>query len=220
MAQARQNKRMYLPKHFEATDHAMTLEVMREYSFATLIACAADGEPFATHLPVIVSDHEGAVTIHFHIARANPHGDSLAPHGGEALAQHAKALIAFVGPHGYQSPSIYSDLNNVPSWNYLAVHAYGEIDEIVESHRKDALLKSLIALHEPPYAQQWMGLDEKFQDSLLGAIRAFRMTVTRLESKFKLNQHRKHAHAAMKAQYAVGNANEQALGRWMERLGL
>ena len=212
MAQERQNKRMYLPKHFEATDHAMTLEVMREYSFATLIATAADGEPFATHLPVIVSDHDGAVTIHFHIARANPHGEMLAARG--------KALLAFVGPHGYQSPSIYTDLNNVPSWNYLAVHAYGDIDEIVESHRKDALLKSLIALHEPPYAQQWMGLDEKFQDSLLNAIRAFRMTVTRLESKFKLNQHRKHAHAAMKAQYAVGDANEQALGRWMERLGL
>lgn len=203
---------MYLPKHFVAPDHAMTLEVMREYSFATLIAAGVDGEPFATHLPVIVSDHEGAVTIHFHIARANPHGDLLAARG--------KALIAFVGPHGYQSPSIYADLNNVPSWNYLAVHAYGDIDEIVESHRKDALLKSLIALHEPAYAQQWMGLDEKFQDSLLGAIRAFRMQVTRLESKFKLNQHRKHAHAAMKAQYAVGNANEQALGRWMERLGL
>ncbi|HQA35031.1 MAG TPA: FMN-binding negative transcriptional regulator, partial [Casimicrobium huifangae] len=88
------------------------------------------------------------------------------------------------------------------------------------AHRKDALLKSLIALHEPPYAQQWMNLDEKFQETMLGAIAAFRMTVTRLEGKFKLNQHRKEAHATMKVGYAAGTPDEQALGHWMERLGL
>ena len=82
------------------------------------------------------------------------------------------------------------------------------------------LTQSLIALHEPAYAAQWKGLDPAFQETMLGAIAVFRMPVTRLESKFKLNQHRKEAHAAMKAGYAAGNENERALARWMERLGL
>jgi transcriptional regulator len=75
------------------------------------------------------------------------------------------------------------------------------------------MLKSLIALLEPAYAAQWKGLDPAFQETMLGAIAVFRMPVTRLESKFKLNQHRKEAHAAMKSAYATGNENERALAR-------
>ncbi|WP_395707120.1 FMN-binding negative transcriptional regulator [Casimicrobium huifangae] len=203
---------MYLPKHFESPDRALTLDVMREHSFATLTSADADGVPFATHLPVVVSDTEGTVALHFHLARANPQ---------VAMLRDGRAsMMAFLGPHAYLSPKVYPDLKRVPTWNYIAVHAYGPVEEIVEAHRKDALLKSLIALHEPPYAQQWMNLDEKFQETMLGAIAAFRMTVTRLEGKFKLNQHRKEAHATMKVGYAAGTPDEQALGHWMERLGL
>ena len=203
---------MYLPKHFESPDHAMTLEVMRTHNFATLITTSSQGEPMLTHLPVVVSEADGKVLLHFHVARANPHA--------AMLREHRASMLAFLGPNAYMSPRVYADLQRVPTWNYIAVHAYGDVQEIVESHRKDALLKSLIAIHDPPYAVQWMGLDPQFQETMLAAIAAFRMTVTRLESKFKLNQHRKEAHAQMKATYAAGNPDEQALGRWMERLGL
>lgn len=129
-------------------------------------------------------------------------------------------MIAFLGPHAYMSPKVYPDLKRVPTWNYIAVHAYGRAEEISDPARKDAMLKSLIALHEPAYAAQWLGLEPAFQETMLGAIAVFRMPVTRLESKFKLNQHRKEAHASMKAGYAAGNENERALATWMERLGL
>ena len=203
---------MYIPRHFEAPDQAMTLEVMREHSFATLVSVDAEGTPIATHLPTVVSEEGGHVVLHFHLARANPHS--------AILRETETAMVAYLGPHAYMSPSVYADLKRVPTWNYIAVHAYGDVEELTANDAKDALLKSLIAIHEPPYAEQWRGLDEQFQQSMLGAISAFRMTVTRLESKFKLNQHRKEAHASMKAGYAAGSSDEQALGRWMERLGL
>ena len=203
---------MYLPKHFEAPDHAATIEVMRAYPFATLISTDADGAPYATPLPVAVTDSGHEMTLHFHVARANPHA--------KLLAAGAHTMIAFLGPHAYMSPRVYADLKRVPTWNYIAVHAYGELQELHGDAAKDEFLKFLIGIHEPAYAEQWRGLDAKFQTMMLGAISAFQLRVTKLESKFKLNQHRKEAHATMKAAYSVGNANEQALGRWMERLGL
>lgn len=203
---------MYIPKHFESPDPALTLEVMRRHNFASLTTTDTDGAPFATHLPVVVGESEGVVTLYFHLARANPQVAML--RGGR------QSMLAFVGPHAYMSPKVYPDLKRVPTWNYIAVHAYGAVQEIVEPEGKDALLKSLIAVHEPLYAQQWKDLDPKFQETMLGAIAAFRMTVTRLEGKFKINQHRKEAHAAMKAGYAVGTTDERELGHWLERLGL
>ena len=85
---------------------------------------------------------------------------------------------------------------------------------------KDDFLKFLIGIHEPAYADQWRALDAKYQTMMMSAISAFQLRVTRLQSKFKLNQHRTEAHASMKAIYAAGGPDEQALGKWMERLGL
>lgn len=203
---------MYIPKQFEAPDRAATIEVMREYPLATLISTDAEGAPLGTPLPVAVSEEGAETTLHFHVARANPHE--------KLLAANARSMIAFMGPHAYMSPRVYDDLQRVPTWNYIAVHAYGEIEPVEGEAAKDEFLKFLIAIHEPEYAAQWRGLDRKYQSMMLGAISAFKLRVTRLDSKFKLNQHRKEAHGKMKAVYAAGNSNEQSLARWMERLGL
>jgi transcriptional regulator len=204
---------MYIPKQFEATNCDVTFEVMRAHNFATLITTQADGAPLASHVPMVVENTGDDVLIRFHVARANPHGALL-------LESKTPSMIVFTGPHAYMSPSVYPDLRRVPTWNYIAVHAYGQPIEVTGDDKKDTLLKSLIALHEPAYAQQWRDLDATYQTAMLGAITAFEMPVTRLESKFKLNQHRKEAHAAMKSQYGSGTPDERALAHWMERLGL
>ena len=203
---------MYLPKHFESPDQAMTLEIMRTHNFATLTSVDADGAPFVTHLPVALTEEGDSVVLHFHMAKANPHC--------AMLREKRASMVAFLGPHAYMSPSVYADLRRVPTWNYIAVHAYGEPVELETNDAKDALLKSLIAIHEPAYADQWRALDAKYQDAMMGMICAFRMPVTKLESKFKLNQHRPEAHAAMKAKYGEGKGtqDEQALVSWLERI--
>jgi transcriptional regulator len=207
---------MYLPRHFEQPDRALALEVMRAHSFATLVSIDDAGKPFATHLPLIVSERgQGAgakLVIEGHVAKPNPHA--------KYLAARAEALVMFQGPHAYLSPRVYPDLARVPTWNYLAVHAVGRARLIEDARAKDALLKGLIAIHEPEYAAQWRGLDEDFQLKMLAGIVGFEIVVDDLQAKFKLNQHRKEAHAAMKTLYANGTPNEQALAAWMTRLGL
>jgi transcriptional regulator len=203
---------MYIPKHFAAPSTDATLEVMRSHPFATLISTDADGAPLATPLPVALTVAGDQTTLHFHVARANPHA--------ALLSASAQTMIAFLGPHAYMSPRVYPDLKRVPTWNYIAVHAYGELTEVHGDAAKDDFLKFLISIHEPAYADQWRALDEKYQTMMMSAISAYQLKVTRLESKFKINQHRPEAHAAMKAIYRAGNPDEQALGQWMERLGL
>ena len=202
---------MYLPKHFESPDRALTLEVMRTHNFATLTSVDAQGAPFVTHLPVALSEEGDQIVLHFHVAKANPHA--------AILREKRPSMVAFLGPHAYMSPSVYADLKRVPTWNYIAVHAYGEPVELATNEAKDALLKSLIAIHEPAYADQWRALDEKYQTMMMSAICAYRMTVTQLEGKFKLNQHREEARSSMKAMYRDGTPDERALVAWMERLG-
>ena len=202
---------MYLPKHFESPDRAMTLEVMRTHNFATLTSVDTEASPFATHLPVALSEEGDEVVLHFHMAKANSHC--------AILREKRASMVAFLGPHAYMSPSVYTDLRRVPTWNYIAVHAYGEPIELETNDAKDALLKSLIAIHEPAYADQWRALDEKYQTMMMSAICAFRMKVTKLEGKFKLNQHREESHSSVKAMYRDGTPDERALVGWMERLG-
>ena len=202
---------MYLPKHFQSPDRALTLEVMRTHNFATLTSVDVEGAPFVTHLPVALTEEGDDLVLHFHTAKANPHA--------AMLREKRATMVAFLGPHAYMSPSVYPDLRRVPTWNYIAVHAYGEPVELEPNEAKDALLKSLIAIHESAYADQWRALDEKYQTMMMSAICAFRMTVTKLEGKFKLNQHREEAHSSVKAMYREGTPDERALVAWMERLG-
>ncbi|NBY68276.1 MAG: FMN-binding negative transcriptional regulator, partial [Betaproteobacteria bacterium] len=85
---------------------------------------------------------------------------------------------------------------------------------------KDALLKQLIADHEPAYAQQWRGLPETYTHPMMNAIVAFEMKLLKVQTKVKLNQHRPESHLAMHAAYAEGGESEKALALWMRRLGL
>ncbi|MFN0163977.1 MAG: FMN-binding negative transcriptional regulator [Burkholderiales bacterium] len=206
---------MYLPKHFQASDPTLALEVMRKHSFALMVGNDDNGRPYATHLPLIVSERgmEGArrIVLEGHIAKPNPQA--------KFLVARPEVMVVFQGPNAYQSPKIYPDLERVPSWNYVAVHAYGRVSLIEGEAKKDALLKGLIAIHEPEYAAQWRGLSQEFQSKMMAGIVAFEIEVESLEAKFKLNQHRKEAHAAMKAGYAAGTPDERALGEWMVRLG-
>ena len=203
---------MYMPPQFNQKERALTLEVMRAHNFATLVTTDAQGQPFATHVPMIVSERGEQLVLEAHVAKPNPHW--------KLWESNPTALAIFQGPNAYMSPKVYPDLARVPTWNYLAVHASGTVRILEGDAKKDALLKGLIAIHEPEYAAQWRGLGEEFQSKMLAGIVAFEIDVTKLESKFKLNQHRKEAHAAMKERYAAGSPAEQALAVWMQRLGL
>jgi transcriptional regulator len=202
---------MYLPPQFKG-DRAQAAALIAEHPFASLISTDDAGLPFITHLPLHLEQRGEQVVLLGHVAKPNPHW--------RYLQARPQAVATFLGPHAYLSPKVYPDLARVPTWNYLAVHCTLQATLIEDPVGKDALLKKLIGDHEPPYAEQWRGLGDEFAHKMLAGIVAFELQVTDLQCKVKINQHRPEAHAAMKAIYASGNENEQALGEWMDRLGL
>ena len=202
---------MYLPQQFNHPQHAAA--IMREHPFASLVSNDGDGFPFVTHLPLKLIEEGGQpVALLGHCARANPHAGFL-----QARPQ---ALVTFMGPQAYMSPTVYPDLIRVPTWSYVAVHVKAEVRILEGEEAKDALLKQLIADHEPAYAQQWRGLPETYTQPMMNAIVAFEMKLLDVQTKVKLNQHRPESHAAMHAAYDAGNESEKALALWMRRLGL
>jgi transcriptional regulator len=203
---------MYLPPQFQAKDRAHALALMREHPFASLISTDDAGLPYVTHLPLNLQEEGEQLVLLGHVARPNAHW--------RYLQARPQALVTFLGPHAYMSPKVYPDLARVPTWNYLAVHCTVQARLVEDPAAKDALLKKLIGDHEPPYADQWRGLGEAFAHKMLAGIVAFELRVSDLQCKLKLNQHRPEAHAAMKAAYAAGGEDAQALAAWMDKLGL
>lgn len=203
---------MYLPAQFAASEPDLADALMRAHPFASLISVDEAGEPFVTHLPLHLEQRGAQRVLLGHCARGNPHG--------RLLQARPRALVTFLGPQAYLSPSVYPDLARVPTWNYLAVHATVTATLVESPDAKDALLKKLIGDHEPAYAEQWRALGEDFARRMLGGIVAFELAVERIECKIKLNQHRPESHAAMHAAYAGGDDNARALAGWMARIGL
>ncbi|MEB0135832.1 FMN-binding negative transcriptional regulator [Actimicrobium sp. CCC2.4] len=202
---------MYVPKHFCEDDPALLLEVMQRYAFATLVS-TVDGKPFATHVPVLARQVDGALQIDGHVARANPHW--------QALQDDPTALVIFQGPHTYISPTLYVGQNRVPTWNYIAVHASGTAVIEHDSDAKLALLAALVQHTEPGYQPQFDQLDSGLRTGLLKAIVGFTIRVDQLEGKFKLGQHRlAEDQPGMQAWHEAGGDNERAIARWMQRLG-
>jgi len=201
---------MYTPKFNQIDDRGLLIEAMRAYSFAILFGPGPASTPDATHLPLVVHDAGEHGIIEGHFARANPHWKSLADQ---------ETLVVFPGPHSYVSPTLYLDPLSVPTWNYIAIHAYGTLELIEGEAEKDALLKNLIALHEPAYADRWREMPDRYRRGMLHGITGFRIPITRIEGKFKISQNRApQERINVQAAHAAGTPDQQALAEWMERL--
>ena len=170
---------MYVPRNNQNNDHAALLAYMRAYSFATL-ATSGPGGLMATHLPFVVEEEGGRITLLAHMARANPQWRDF--------AAGSDALVIFMQPHAYVSPRHYDSRQNVPTWNYVAVHAYGRPAPIEERAAKLELQQKLIRQHDVAYLAQMAELPESYLDAKLAAIVSFALEVTRIEARYKLSQ--------------------------------
>jgi transcriptional regulator len=107
---------MYIPKINEASDREEILSFMRQFSFATIIT-AKDGHPVVTHLPFIMKNVNEGIVLASHFAKANRQWNDT---------EENTVLIIFSEPHAYISPKHFEKELNVPTWNYISVHAYGK----------------------------------------------------------------------------------------------
>jgi len=205
---------MYSPKFNQVADRGILIEAMQAYPFAILFGpregADAAGGMVATHLPLVVKDEDAHGLLEGHFAKANRHWQALA--GRETL-------VVFPGPHSYVSPALYVEPLSVPTWNYIAVHAYGTLELVEDEAGKDALLAGLIRANEPGFAERWNGMPEGFRRTMLAGIVGFRILIARIEGKFKISQNREpQERINVQAAHAAGTADERALAAWMARL--
>jgi len=172
---------LYIPEHFRVRDHATAVAFMRANPFVILVSTSAEG-PFASHVPVVIRENGDKVTLRGHVAKANPHW--------RYIEQQPNTLTIFHGPHAYISPSNYTTQENVPTWNYGAVHTYGEARVYSASEDLLNMLHDLIPTFEAAYQQQWDSLSEAYRTRMLSHIVGFEINVTKIEAKFKLSQNR------------------------------
>jgi len=172
---------MYIPEHFRLRDHATAISFMRANPFAILVSSTDDG-PFATHLPLAIREAGEQLILRGHVAKANPHW--------RHLEQHPRCLTIFHGPHSYVSASNYVTRENVPTWNYGAMHVYGDARVFSTPEELLEVLHELMGVFEPAYAEQWASLSEAYRERMLSHIVGFEIRVRDVEAKLKLIQNR------------------------------
>ncbi|MBL6456253.1 FMN-binding negative transcriptional regulator [Belnapia sp. T6] len=191
---------MYVPPAFREDDLAALHGTMREARLANLVTATAEGL-IATPLPLFLAPEEGPYgTLYGHLARANPQWKL--PPAGDAMA-------LFIGPEAYVSPAFYPAKREhgkvVPTWNYLAVHAYGPAEFFEDADRLLEVVTRLTNLHEQRRAEPWAVTDApaEFIRAQLKGIVGLRLPITRIEGKRKMSQNR---NAADRAGVAAGLA--------------
>jgi transcriptional regulator len=170
---------MYIPASFAETDRVKLHEFIRRNSFAILTSQTPKGL-VASHLPLLLD------------AEAGPHG-TLLGHMARANTQwrvaQGPAMAIFSGPHAYISPTWYAEPGTVPTWNYVAVHAHGTMNLVEDRAGLLDILHRSVATYEEGRQPPWsFDETEANVDGLLRAIVGFRIELTSLEGKWKLNQ--------------------------------
>ena len=195
---------MYVPATFAETAPDALTAIIRRHAFALLVSTGDDGVPFATHLPFLYDAAQGPHgRLSAHMARANPHA---------ALLDGRPALVVFAGPHAYVSPSWYGQHPSVPTWNYVAIHAYGAPRVIDDRDAERAMMRRLVADYEADRPDPWTmdGLPDSYVAGMQRGIVAFEMPVDRLEGKFKLSQNRPEADRTAVAAALAAEGGEAA----------
>src|SRR5664280_2203070 len=198
---------MYIPKLNLFKDRDEIVAFMEQFSFATIIT-AKGNLPIATHLPFNISLRDDKLVLTSHFAKLNEQWKDV---------ERNKKLIIFSEPHAYISPKNYDQLN-VPTWNYISVHAYGEGKIITETDKIFKVLESTIDNYEIVYKQQWNNLPEEYKLKMSKGIVAFEIVVTDLQAKKKLSQNKtvSEQNKIIETLSKSSNCNEQLIADYMQ----
>lgn len=171
---------MYIPPAFEETDRNKLFNFIESHSFGLLISAAHDSL-CATHLPLLVDRNAGPQgRLVGHVARANPHWRHLA---GQQV------LVIFSGAHAYVSPTWYQTENVVPTWNYVAVHAYGNCTLVEDEQGIAQIIQDTVETYERSLPRPWtIDSGTPFFERLAKMVVGIRIELDRLEGKWKLGQ--------------------------------
>lgn len=207
---------MYTPAAFREDDTARLHQLMADTRLAILVTHDENGLQ-ASHLPLLLNSEQGLNgTLFGHLARANPQWRAL--QGG------AEAMVIFPGADAYVSPAFYPAKAEhgkvVPTWNYVAVHAYGVAEVFSDAPRLLEVVNGLTDKHEAGQATPWAVADAPadYIDKMLGAIVGFALPIARLEGKRKLSQNRsaEDINGVREGLSASGDAKDRELAQLMD----
>ncbi|UYO32617.1 FMN-binding negative transcriptional regulator [Bacillus halotolerans] len=201
---------MYIPKYYKVTNADDIWDFVQNNSFGTIVT-TAQGKPIATHLPLQLMKEGDTYYITGHIAYGNPQWRTF-----EACED---VLVMFQGPHAYISSSWY-EKENVPTWNYQAVHVYGTASILNEEelkHDLTMLLQKYEKHRKNPVL--WDKLSPQLLESQLKGIVGFKMKVGEIQASYKLSQNRNekdYMNIIDQLQHE-GNPNSKQMAELMEK---
>lgn len=177
---------MYVPKHFEVTDVKVIHELIHDYPLATLVTMSANGLN-ANHIPIHLNAMpEPYGTLQGHVARSNPLLDDI--------DRENQSLAIFHGPNAYISPTWYETKKEhgkvVPTWNYVVVHAYGNLQIVDKPEWLRTKIEALTDQNESQFSEPWAVADAptEFTEKLFESIVGIEMKITKLVGKWKVSQ--------------------------------
>jgi transcriptional regulator len=175
---------VYVPSSFQEDNPRALHALVQAIGFGLLVT-VEEGLPHATHLPMLLDPAQGPQgTLFGHVARANPQWRSF---DGKS-----PALAVFPGPHAYVSPRWYTGPRNVPTWDYVAVHARGAPRVIKNRDAIRDLLGRTMTFYESafPEPRSLDSIPADYAEGLLDAIVAFELPITRMAGARKLSQNK------------------------------
>ncbi len=179
---------MYAPKHFEETRIEVMHALVGEHPLGTLVTLGPDGLA-ADHIPFEIlppsATHPHGV-LQGHVARAN----KVWKHAGEEVMVIFQGATAYISPSWYEEKSASGKV--VPTYNYAAVHAHGQLKAIEDPQWLMAFLARLTNKHEAARPLPWKVADapREYIDQLLKAIVGIEIPIHRIQGKWKASQNR------------------------------
>jgi transcriptional regulator len=207
---------MYLPPHFKEDRLGSLHEAIRQSGLATLVSLGADGL-IASHVPMLLDPEPAPYgRLRGHVARANPHW--------RVPGSDTQSLAIFLGPDAYVSPAWYPTKREtgkvVPTWNYVAIHAYGRATFFDDPDRLLVIVTRLTQTHEGKRANPWAVGDAPadYIQGRLKAIVGFELPISRLEGKWKMSQNQpaENRTGTIEGLVKEGGATEAAVAKIME----
>jgi transcriptional regulator len=198
---------MYIPHYYKNENMDEVYDFIRQNSFGILIN-QVDGKPWATHIPMELEKRNEKDVLVGHIAKANPQW--------KGFQEDAQLLCIFNGPHAYVSSSWYKE-EEVPTWNYIAVHVYGSLKILSEEEtmqslhrlvdRYESQSKNPLSLHD---------VSPKTLRQVKGVV-GFSITVEEIQAAYKLSQTRQDDHAAIIRNLEERGVTESEIARHMKK---
>ncbi len=200
---------MYLPKHFAIEDDRQAFDFIEQNNFGILVT-DIDHNMNANHIPFFLDREHGQLFGHF--AKSN--------NQWRELENNKQVLVIFPGPHAYISPSWYVSENLVPTWNFAAVHIYGEAELLQSKDETYDVVKNLTQKHEAGFDQPWTPDKVKpdVLESMLKAIVGFKINIKTIQTKAKLSQNRsgKDQTGAIEGLRKSGSEQEFTIAKMMQ----